>query len=212
MNNSMTRDQSKALKLEARIFTPLKEILKINILQYQGGTTLFNRQKNTEVAIDPVSLRKAVIQFKMTDGVTTASKTIHGDTLQVGMQVIGSSSQLADEYDLGPLFSYMMQTQGAHIREFEKSPGQKQYEQAMASWQQTVMSLAKQNPDIRPEQYPPQPKPADFGIGPDGQTVEPAGAEETPPTLMQQVMAIQSGKPLQDSDNDAAMDVANIGG
>jgi len=210
MTNATSRDQSIALKLEARVFTPLKEILKINVLQFQGGTTLTNRQKQTEVTVDPIVLRKAILQFKVTDGVTTASKTLHGDVLQTGLQILGSSQQIASEYEVGPLFSYLIQTQGANIREFEKPAQIKQYEQAVAAWQQTVLAMQKQNKEITAAQLPPQPKPADYGIGQDGRPQEPAGKEEEQPTLIEQVMAIQNGGTAPDPDGDAAQDVANV--
>ena len=70
MGNANGRDQMIAMLYEAQVFTPLKEILKINILQYQGGVSLYNRQQEQVVAIDPVALRKAVMEFKVSDGLT----------------------------------------------------------------------------------------------------------------------------------------------
>jgi hypothetical protein len=88
------------------------------------------------------------------------------DTLVVAMQQIGSSPQISAAYNIGPMFSYLMKIKGAHISAFEKSPQQQQYEQAMAQYQQTIMQLFKQNPDIKQEQLPKQPVPADYGYDP----------------------------------------------
>ena len=187
MQNANGRSQSIAMMLEAQVFTPLKEILKINILQYQGGTELYNPSAKQQVAIDPIVLRTAIFEFKVSDGLTPSDKLINGDTFTTALQVMGSSPQIASSYNIAPLFSYLMKTQGADIMEFEKPPEQVQYEQAIGQWQQAVTQIAKDNPDIKPEQYPPQPTPQQFGIGQDG---KPTTAPTSKPTLIEQVMAI----------------------
>lgn len=164
MGNANGRDQLVAMQYEAQIFTPLKEILKLNVLQYQGGISLYNREIQESVTIDPVKLRKAVVEFKVADGLTPADKLINADVLQTSMQMIASSPQLSSQYNVGPLFSYLMKTQGARITEFEKAPEQLAYEQAMQAWQQTTLEMAKAG--VR--EFPPQPIPAQFGYQPQG--------------------------------------------
>ena len=70
-----------------------------------------------------------------------------------------------------------MKTQGAHISEFEKTPQQQAYEQAMQQWQQLVMELMKQNPAITQQQFPPQPLPQNYGYIPGA----PANQQGMPP-------------------------------
>ena len=188
MSNANGRDQVTAMLLEAQIFTPLKEILKLNILQYQGGTSLYNRNTEQEVTIDPVALRKAVLDFKISDGLTPSDKLISGDTLQVAMQVIGSTPAIAAGYNLAPMFSYFIKTQGGKITEFEKSPAQMAYEQAMAQWQQAMQSMAEGMKGMDPQQMQqmmqkmaPQPQPQQFGYNPAAQGASQAAvpAEQT---------------------------------
>jgi hypothetical protein len=143
MSHSNGRDQMTSLLLEHQVMTPLKYILKLNILQYQGGVSLFNRDKAKEVDIDPVKLRKAVLEFKVSDGLVPSEKLVDGDTLNVALQVLGSTPQLATGYNLTPLFSYLMKTQGAHLKDFEKSAEQTAYEQALGVWQNTVSSISE---------------------------------------------------------------------
>jgi hypothetical protein len=169
MGNANGRDQVIAMLYEAQVFTPLKEILKLNILQYQGGTQLYNRETEQQITIDPVKLRKAVIEFKVSDGLTPTDKLIDTDTLQVAMQMIGSSPQIAAGYNVGPLFSYLMKVKGARISEFEKSPEQLAYEQALQAWQQTTLEMAKAG--VR--EFPPQPVPQQFGYQPQGMNASP---------------------------------------
>lgn len=167
MDNSNGRDQTVSLLLEAQLFTPIKEIIKINILQYQGGVSLFNKDKQKIVNVDPIKLRKAILEFKLSDGLLPSDKLINADVFQVALQVFGSSPQIAAEYNIGPLFSYLMKTQGASLRPFEKSPTQVAYEQAVSKWQELVMQLAKQN--IDPAKFPKQPIPQDYGYDPNQQ-------------------------------------------
>lgn len=176
MTNANGRDQMVSLLLEAQIMTPLKEMLKQNILQYQGGISLFNRELQQQVEIDPIALRKAVLDFKISDGLTPTDKLINADTLQVAMQVIGSSPQIAAGYNIAPLFSYFIKTQGGRIQEFEKSSEQMAYEQALGAWQSQIQMLTEamkgQDPQVIQsmiQKLPPQPQPQQFGYNPQQQ-------------------------------------------
>lgn len=176
MQNANGRDQLTSILLEAQVLMPLKQILKFNILQYQGGTSLYNRDKRVAVEIDPVQLRNAVLEFKISDGLIPSSKLINADSWSVALQVLGSSPQIAGSYNIGPMFSYMMKTQGAAIAEFEKSPEQVEYEKAVANWQQiAAMAVEKGTEGV---EIPPQPKPADYGWNPSGE--QPAGTTNQP--------------------------------
>lgn len=179
MGNANGRDQCTAIGYESQIFTPLKEILKINILQYQGGISLYNREKKQEVKIDPVELRKAVMQFKVSDGLTPTDKLMDSDTHVVAMQQIGTSPAIGAAYNIAPLFSYLMKIKGADLTPFEKSPQQQAYEQAAGQYQQLVMQLYKQNPEQDPNKLPKQPVPQDYGYDP----AQKAGNDKSsPPT------------------------------
>ena len=175
MDNANGRDQMASILLEQQVFTPLKNILKLNILQFQGGTTLYNRDKQVAVEIDPVVLRKAVTDFRVTDGLTPASKLLNTDAFSVAMQVFGSSPQIAAGYNVAQVFSYLMKTQGAKIAEFEKSPEQQAYEQALGSWNQLATLLIEKGGD--PKTLPPQPIPAAFGYNPQQNKPAPDGAQ-----------------------------------
>jgi len=186
MGNANGRDQLCSMLLEAQFFTPLKEVLKINILQYQGGISLYNREKEQQVDIDPVKLRKAVMEFKISDGLLPTDKLVNADALQVAMQMIGSSPAISSQYNIGPMFSYLMKTQGAKIAEFEKSQEQIAYEQAMGQWQQQMSQIAEMLKGVDPtqleglmQQMPPQPTPEQFGYKPAGNDPYAAGPKVT---------------------------------
>lgn len=173
MSNANGRDQMVAMLYEAQLFTPLKEILKINILQYQGGTSIYNKEAKKVINIDPIKLRTAVMEFKISDGLTPTDKLISSDTLQVGLQVLGSSPAISQQYNVGKLFSYLMKTQGADVAAFEKSPEQLAYEQAVQQWQAAVQQITLQLKGLDPQaiqqvlkSLPPQPLPAQYNYVP----------------------------------------------
>ena len=183
MGNANARDQLISLGLEGSYFTPIKEILKVNILQYQPQETILSVQTRQEVNVDPVELREAVIAFKISDGLTPADKMIDGQTFEGALQVIAQSPQLAAEYNIGPAFSYLMKSRGADITAFEKSEQQKAYEQAMQQWQMAMAALAESLKGMEPEAMEealskavPQPKPEEFGYDPSQPKAVPAEA------------------------------------
>jgi hypothetical protein len=183
MGNSNGRDEGCAILLEDQLFTPLKELLKLNILQYQGPSSLYYAGEKKEVQVDPIKLREAVIEFKMTDGKTPASKQINGDALQTSLQVIGSSPQIGAGYNVSSLFSYLMKTQGANISDFEKSKEQLAYEQASSQWNQLAqLALSKGM-----EWKQPQPMPEQFGYLVDGQLQQTNPTSQALPTLLSSI-------------------------
>ena len=178
MGNASGRSQNISILLEAQFFTPLKEILKLNILQYQGPEEVFNREVEEPITVDPTVLRKASLTFKMSDGLTPASKQMNTEAFQAAVQTIAAVPQIAASYDIGPMFSYLFKSQRAEVAQFEKSPQLLQYEQAVAQWQQAVQTLSAslaqlKNADGNPptpeeiqKALPPQPTPEQFGINP----------------------------------------------
>ena len=176
MQNANGRDQTGAILLEHQVFVPMKEMIKLNTLQYQGGTTLYNQDKQIAVEIDPVQLRKAVLNFKISDGVIPSAKLINSETMISAIQVIGSSPEIGAGYNLAPLFSYFMKTKGARISEFEKSAEQIAYEQALGAWQQMVQTAIEKGVD--PEKLPQQPLPEEFGYNPAGNKPSPDRPDE----------------------------------
>jgi hypothetical protein len=162
MNNANGRDQMTAMLLEAQVFTPLKHILKLNIMQYQGGVSLYSPSAKQSVQIDPVKLRQSQAVFKVTDGLTPTDKMISGDDLTVALQTIGSSPQIGAGYNVAPLFSYLMKTRNCDLAQFEKSPQQMAYEQAMGQWQQMAQLAVEKGTQFGT----PQPLPQQYGYTP----------------------------------------------
>ena len=179
MANANGRDQTTSMLLEAQVFTPLKEIIKINTLQYQAAQQIFSPSRQEIVKVDPVALRKSFSTFKITDGLTPTDKVISADEFAVALQTLGSAPAIASGYNLAPMFSYLMKTRNVDLKPFEKSQAQVAYEQAVATWQQTCIEMAKQlGENFDPKKLPPQPTPDQFGYQPSAQTTQlPNGAQ-----------------------------------
>jgi hypothetical protein len=174
MAGASGQDQLRALILEDQVFTPAREIIKLNILQYQAGTSIFSPAQKRAVKIDPIALRKAAATFTTTDGLSTAEKQMHTDEFTVALQTIGSSPQISAGYNIAPMFSYIMKLRNVDLKPFEKSPQQMAYEQALRVWQQqSTLALEKGTQFTSP-----QPLPQQFGYVP-GQTAENAAASQS---------------------------------
>lgn len=194
MNNANGRDMTVSLMLEGGFFTPIKQMLLVNILQYQGRAAIPNPQTGQVVQIDPQALSNASIVMKVTDGLTPSDKVIDGDTLTQLVQLLMSGAGgVGAEFNLGDMVSYIFQSRGAKIDSFKKPPQQIAYEQAVTQWQQTIATLIEQLSKVEGGmehlqtilQSVPQPTPEQFGYTP-GTKVLTAGAATTPntPTIM----------------------------
>lgn len=180
MQNANGRDQLASMLIEHQCFTPIKHILKLNILQFQGGTTVYNRDKKVAVEIDPIKLRRAVLEFRVSDGLVPSSKILNSEQFGVALQVFGSAPSIAQGYNIAPMFSYMMKTQGADIAAFEKSNEQLAFEQATQQWQNLWSQAIDSGANT--SELPKQPLPADYGYDPAKNKPQPKGTESgTPP-------------------------------
>ena len=180
MQNATSQDEITALLYESQVFTPIKEVLKINMLQYQTAGTIYSPSQGKDITVDPLALRKAVLNFKVTDGKLPKEKVMSKDSLAIAMQVIGSSESLAAGYNIAPMFSYVMKTENVNLAPFEKSQPQVAYEQAVQNWNMLAqLAIQKQAPFNVP-----QPTPQQFGFDPNA--VNPAAQSGlsplTPPT------------------------------
>lgn len=148
MQHSNARMQMMALLLEYQFFQPMKEIIKLNILQYQPKTTLYNRNKKESVTINPVELREKSVEFKMADGLLPVDKLINTEVLNMIMQLAQGVPQFGADYDLMGIFLYYMQLEGANwVEDFKRTPD------GRAQWM--LESVAMNKPEALAPQQPP---------------------------------------------------------
>jgi hypothetical protein len=127
MGNSNSRQQLQALGIEYQVMVPLKEILKLNMIQYQSEATYFNRTKGEAVTVKPEDIRKASLAFKLSDGLLPTDKMLSMDLLQVFMQTIQTSPMMQAEFDMVGAFIYWCKEQGATwLNDFRRPEDQKQ--------------------------------------------------------------------------------------
>jgi len=177
MANANGRDQITSMQYEAQVFTPMKNILKINTMQYQAGISLYSPAQERVVKVDPVALRKSFVAFRISDGLTPTDKLISADDFQAAVQAMATpGSPVGAGYNVSPVFSYLMKTRNVDLTPFEKSPQQVSFEQATEAWQETVQQIAK----VGGTKFPPQPTPQQYGYTP-GVTGNNAPPQQTNP-------------------------------
>lgn len=139
MANSNSRQQLSALAIEHQFMSPLKEIIKSNTLQFQSSGTILNREAREEVAVDPVTLRQSMLEFKMTDGMLPADKMLNSELLTVFMQTAQAIPAVQTEYDIMGMFMYWAKLRGAYwLEDFKRNPAAQQ--EALQTMQQTAMA------------------------------------------------------------------------
>ena len=153
MSNSNSRQKMAAIGLEYTFFTPLKEIIKSNILQFQPPVVLMNTQDKKEVTVNPSELRKALISFTLSDGLVPTDKLVDPQTFQLLMQSAQAIPSIQAEYDLMGMFAYMMKLKGAHwVTDFKRTPEQQQAQlQQMQAAAQASARPDQQQPPAMPD-------------------------------------------------------------
>ncbi len=154
MNRSDWHPRLLAITLEDTWFNPLKEITKMNIIQYQGAEEIFNIPKQELVKIDPQVLRKAIMEFKLTDGMTPSERLLNldimGQVAQLGMAV----PEVNMQYDIVGMLLYMFKMQGATwLDDFKRTPEQMQQQLQLAN----ATSNAEASPDKQRQAVEPTP-------------------------------------------------------
>ena len=163
MGSANGRLQIMAILLEYKFFQPIKEIIKLNILQFQPPATLFNRNTKSNVQIDPVAIRNAALEFKLSDGLLPVAKMQNLDILQTILQMSATNPQIGAEYDIVGMIMHAIQEQGgAWVNDFKRTAQQQQQvlqnQQATSGTtdangnpiQPTAVASAQSNPGTNP--------------------------------------------------------------
>lgn len=144
MQNSDARQVMMALLIEDQFFTPIKELLKSDLLQYQQPVEIFDKESGQMVKVDSAILRNRQADFTIADGLIGTDKLMSTELLSGALQMVASSPQLAEEYNIGKLFSHLMSLRGAkHLDKFEKTDQEKQ---AMAQQQAALQGVPSGQP------------------------------------------------------------------
>lgn len=152
MGNAGARDRLMAQFIEDQTISPIKEMLKLNILQYQPKGEIYSRANEQTVTIDPTTLREMAAEFKVADGSTPVDKMMGTEEFTIALQTIQSVPSLQAGYRVVPMFSYIMKLRGLeHLKDFEKPEYMMVYEQQLQSWQVVASEAAKAGQPIPPQ-------------------------------------------------------------
>lgn len=113
MDKSNARPRMTALILENRMFNPIKHILKLNTLQFQNTTTLFNRNTKEPVPIDPVALRQASIEFRMADGLMPTDAFVNMELFKSILNIVSTFPMILQSWDIVGMIMYWLKLEGA---------------------------------------------------------------------------------------------------
>jgi hypothetical protein len=155
MHNSNARPRMFAISLEDSFFAPIKEIVKMNIIQYQGNAEIYSQRTQDNVEIDPQDLRKAAIEFKLSDGQTPTERLLNtelmGQVAQIGMAV----PQVMAQYDIIGILVHQWKQNGAWwLDEYKRTPDEQQMymQQLAATSDASAPSKDRQTPGAAAEQ------------------------------------------------------------
>lgn len=127
MGGSSSRTRTRALMMEAQMFTPIKTIVKLNTLQYQTSTQVPDQRSGEIREVDPIALRKNIVNFKLSDGLMPTSKMISGDLLDKIAQLGMAVPAIGAEYDIMGMLEYNWRLNGAMwLPDFKRKPKEKQ--------------------------------------------------------------------------------------
>ena len=142
MDNSAARLQSDAIAMEDQFFRPLKLIIKLNILQFGQNETLYQRESNQEVEVNPEEIRKATVDIGLSDGLISVAKMMNTQAWNMAFQFLSSNPNLSADYKSGELFAYLMQLMGVrNLKDFAYTAEEKT---AMAEQQAKILQAQVQ--------------------------------------------------------------------
>ena len=100
MSNAEAIKYVKAILLESTFFTPIKNMVRNNILQYMtaGEVSVRGRKAN----VDPVEFRKAALSFRVADGLKNVERLAKTGAMQEAMNLLLPQAEmaLAQGYDV----------------------------------------------------------------------------------------------------------------
>lgn len=152
MSNSNSRQKMQAIALEYSFFTPIKEIIKSNMLQYQTSTEVIDRESKEKLMIDPSALRKALINFTLSDGLLSTEKIASLDVANTVIQAATAMPQVAADYDVMGILDYTWKLQGLHwIGDFKRTPEQLQQQMQNVAARTMAEGNAQTGPQSPPD-------------------------------------------------------------
>lgn len=106
-DNGEARMQMAALVTQANFITPIKTMIKYNVLQYVKPGAAYFSVKKAKLEINPQMMLDAALDFKESDGLLSSSKIADSDFLTNFMQLVPQLPELQARYDVVKLIGYL---------------------------------------------------------------------------------------------------------
>lgn len=143
-SNSDARTRVMALRLESQLFIPLKYHIKANILQFASPDSFVKQDSSQLVKVDIIKLREAILDFKISDGLTPKAKLLPPEILMSFIQFLAADPQLGMEYDKIKAWAQIMALSGVpNLKQYEFTDEQKQARQQQQVAQAQAMAAAQ---------------------------------------------------------------------
>ena len=123
MSGTVGRTRLMATALEEQFFMPMKEVIKLNTLQFQSNADFADPRTGVMRPLNPVELRKARIKMKLSDGLLPSAKLMSSDLLTNITNTVLAVPALQAEYDVLAMLEYNWRMSGAtELPSFKRGP------------------------------------------------------------------------------------------
>ena len=122
MSNAEAIKYVKAVLLESTFFTPIKNMIRNNILQYMTAGEVSVRGK--KAAVNPVEFRKAALSFRVADGLKNVERLAKTGAMQEAMNLLLPQAEmaLAQGYDVFAIALQYLFNKGLPIDNYRVAP------------------------------------------------------------------------------------------
>lgn len=107
MSNSTSGLRDMALLVQDQFLTPIKEVLKYNIIQFGQAGQIYFAPKKAMVNVVPSQLIDAAMDFKLSDGLLPSAKIVNEQFLNVLWQQLQQNPVLQTRVDQFKLLAYL---------------------------------------------------------------------------------------------------------
>lgn len=132
MNNANAELRVMGILIENSVMSVLKLIVKTNLIQFQQPGAAVGAD-GKPVTIDPVALRKALVNFKLADGLVAREDYVDTQLLREALAYMQQNQQANMEYDIMGMIVHMFETQGINLQQYKLTPEQVQQRAATAA-------------------------------------------------------------------------------
>ena len=146
MSNANSKQFVRALILSVNLFGPIKTIIKSNILQYgQESEQVTDSSANKPIEMDITSLRKAILEFKLLDGLNPKAANISPEFYEFFIRMAEQIPDLNFEFKIPNMVAHMVSIAGGIKMEQYRRTDQEKQQIIQQQQQQAQMAAQGEN-------------------------------------------------------------------